>query len=75
MAAHPSHKFVPEWDGDNMECAHCMCRPYGDDARKPCPEDPGHGGQDWTTRTVEGAEAKANMAGWAESVRTGKEAW
>ena len=36
MGSHRSHRFVPDGDGDNMECVYCMCRPYGDDAKAPC---------------------------------------
>ena len=34
------HKWVADADHDNMECAYCMCRPYNDEAERPCPDSP-----------------------------------
>lgn len=38
FGAHPSHRFVVEWDGDNQECKYCGCRPYTDEGAQPCPD-------------------------------------
>ena len=35
---HPSHRFAPDWDRDNIECVYCTVRPYHDDAKRPCPD-------------------------------------
>ena len=34
-AVHPSHRFIPA--DDIYECAYCVCRPYNDEAKQPCP--------------------------------------
>ncbi len=34
--AHPTHRWAPDGDNDNIECAECCVRPYNHDAPMPC---------------------------------------
>lgn len=36
----PTHRWTANADGDNIECAWCLCRPYNPEAKTDCPHSP-----------------------------------